>query len=40
AAGQVLPAVSREVLRAGPDVGALRTAAERMRDAVAHLSAR
>jgi orotidine-5'-phosphate decarboxylase len=36
--GQLLPAVSREVLRAGPDVGALRTAAERMRDAVAHLA--
>ena len=35
--GQLLPAVSREVLRAGPDVGALRGAAERMRDAVAYL---
>ncbi|CAN5499494.1 orotidine-5'-phosphate decarboxylase [soil metagenome] len=36
--GQLLPAVSREVLRAGPDVSALRSAAERMRDAVAHLA--
>jgi orotidine-5'-phosphate decarboxylase len=35
--GQLLPAVSREVLRAGPEVGALRTAANRMRDAVAYL---
>jgi orotidine-5'-phosphate decarboxylase len=35
--GQLLPAVSREVLRAGPDAEALRAAAERMRDAVAHL---
>lgn len=35
--GQLLPAVSREVLRAGPDVVALRAAAERMRDAVAYL---
>jgi orotidine-5'-phosphate decarboxylase len=35
--GQLLPAVSREVLGAGPNVGALRAAAERMRDAVAHL---
>ncbi len=35
--GQLLPAVSREVLRAGPDVSALRAAAERMRDAVAYL---
>jgi orotidine-5'-phosphate decarboxylase len=35
--GQLLPAVSREVLRAGPDVTALRSAAERMRDAVAYL---
>jgi orotidine-5'-phosphate decarboxylase len=39
APGQLLPAVSREVLRAGPDVHAVREAAERMRDAVAHLSA-
>ncbi len=35
--GQLLPAVSREVLRAGPDVAALRAAAERIRDAVAYL---
>jgi orotidine-5'-phosphate decarboxylase len=37
-AGQLLPAVSREVLRAGPDVTALRAAGERMRDAVAYLA--
>lgn len=37
-AGQLLPAVSREVLRAGPDISALRKAADRMRDAVAHLA--
>jgi orotidine-5'-phosphate decarboxylase len=37
APGTLLPAVSREVLRAGPDVGAVRAAAERMRDAVAYL---
>lgn len=36
--GQLLPAVSREVLRAGPDVDALRGAAERMRDTVAYLA--
>jgi orotidine-5'-phosphate decarboxylase len=36
--GQLLPAVSREVLRAGPDVAALRAAGERMRDAVAYLA--
>ncbi|VEG54483.1 orotidine-5'-phosphate decarboxylase [Mycolicibacterium aurum] len=36
--GHLLPAVSREVLRAGPDVAALRGAAERMRDAVAYLA--
>lgn len=36
--GQLLPAVSREVLRAGPSLSALRAAAERMRDAVAHLA--
>ncbi|WP_428340196.1 orotidine-5'-phosphate decarboxylase [Mycobacterium sp.] len=36
--GQLLPAVSRDVLRAGPDVTAVRTAAERMRDAVAYLA--
>ena len=34
----LLPAVSREVLRAGPAVGHLRAAAERMRDAVAYLA--
>lgn len=38
APGQLLPAVSRDVLRAGPDVGALRAAGERMRDAVAYLA--
>jgi orotidine-5'-phosphate decarboxylase len=37
APGQLLPAVSREILRAGPDVAALREAAERYRDAVAYL---
>jgi orotidine-5'-phosphate decarboxylase len=36
--GQLLPAVSRDVLRAGPDVTALRAAGERMRDAVAYLA--
>ncbi|MGE2737909.1 orotidine-5'-phosphate decarboxylase [Mycolicibacterium vaccae] len=36
--GQLLPAVSRDVLRSGPDVAALRAAAERMRDAVAYLN--
>lgn len=36
--GQLLPAVSREVLRAGPDVAAVRSAAERIRDQVAHLA--
>lgn len=40
APGTLLPAVSREVLRAGPDVAAVRDAGERMRDAVAHLAAR
>ena len=34
----LLPAVSREVLRAGPDVAALRAAAEKLRDAVAYLA--
>ena len=34
--GQLLPAVSRDVLRAGPDVTAVRAAGERMRDAVAY----
>jgi len=38
AAGQLLPAVSRGVLRAGPDVASLREAGERMRDAVAYLA--
>ncbi|GJF08840.1 orotidine 5'-phosphate decarboxylase [Mycolicibacterium cyprinidarum] len=36
--GQLLPAVSREVLQAGPDVASLRGAAERMRDAVNYLT--
>ena len=36
--GQLLPAVSREVLRAGPDVAAVRAAAQRMRDEVAYLA--
>ena len=31
-----LPAVSREVLRAGPGVAAIRAAGEKMRDAVAY----
>lgn len=39
APGQLLPAVAREVLRAGPSVSDLRAAGERMRDAVAYLSA-
>lgn len=34
----VLPAVSREVLRAGPDVAALRARAAQLRDAVAYLA--
>lgn len=38
APGSVLPAVSREVLRAGPDVAVVRAAGERMRDAVAYLA--
>lgn len=38
APGQLLPAVSREVLRAGPTVAALRIAGERMREAVAYLA--
>jgi orotidine-5'-phosphate decarboxylase len=37
-AGQLLPAVSREVLRAGPDPVAVRAAAERMREAVSYLA--
>jgi orotidine-5'-phosphate decarboxylase len=36
--GQLLPAVSRDVLRAGPDAAAVRAAGERMRDAVAYLA--
>lgn len=36
--GQLLPAVSREVLRAGPAVSELRAAGERIRDAVAYLA--
>lgn len=38
APGSVLPAVSREVLRAGPDVAAVRAAGERLRDSVAYLT--
>jgi orotidine-5'-phosphate decarboxylase len=38
--GQLLPAVAREVLRAGPSVSDLRAASERMLDAVAYLSVR
>ncbi len=38
APGQLLPAVSREVLRAGPAVPALRAAGERMLDAVSYLT--
>ena len=37
--GQLLPAVAREVLRAGPGVAELRAAGERMLDAVAYLEA-
>jgi orotidine-5'-phosphate decarboxylase len=36
--GQLLPAVSRELLRSGPEVAALRAAAERMRDALGYLA--
>ncbi|OBH13594.1 orotidine-5'-phosphate decarboxylase [Mycobacterium sp. E1747] len=39
AAGQLLPAVAREVLRAGPGVAELRASGERMLDAVAYLGA-
>jgi orotidine-5'-phosphate decarboxylase len=39
APGQLLPAVAREVLRAGPSVSDLRAAGERMLDAVAYLGA-
>lgn len=35
---QLWPAVSREVLRAGPDSSAVRAAGERLRDAVAYLA--
>jgi orotidine-5'-phosphate decarboxylase len=38
ASQQLLPAVSREVLRAGPDVSAVRAAAQRMLEAVAYLA--
>ncbi|KAA1249488.1 orotidine-5'-phosphate decarboxylase [Mycobacterium simiae] len=38
--GQLLPAVSREVLRAGPGIAEVRAAGERMLEAVAYLSAR
>jgi orotidine-5'-phosphate decarboxylase len=38
APGQLLPAVSREVLRAGPGVPELRAAGERLREAVAYLA--
>jgi orotidine-5'-phosphate decarboxylase len=38
APGQLLPAVAREVLRAGPSVSELRAAGEQMRDAVAYLA--
>jgi orotidine-5'-phosphate decarboxylase len=36
--GQLLPAVSREVLRAGPGAPELRAAAERLRETVAYLA--
>ena len=36
--GQLLPAVAREVLRAGPSVSDLRAAGQRMLDAVAYLA--
>lgn len=39
ASHQLWPTVSREVLRAGPDVAELRAAGERMLDAVAYLDA-
>jgi orotidine-5'-phosphate decarboxylase len=38
APGQLLPAVAREVLRAGPAIPELRAAGERMLEAVAYLS--
>lgn len=37
APGSLLPAVSREVLRAGPDATALRAQVSRLRDSVAYL---
>jgi orotidine-5'-phosphate decarboxylase len=37
-AGQLLPAVSRDILRAGPDPAAVRGAGERILDAVAYLA--
>lgn len=40
APGQLLPAVSREVLRAGPGVSDLRAAGQRMLDAVGYLVTR
>ena len=40
APGQLLPAVAREVLRAGPGVSELKAAGERMLDAVAYLTTR
>ncbi|BBY66544.1 orotidine-5'-phosphate decarboxylase [Mycolicibacterium helvum] len=36
--GQLLPAVSREVLRAGPDVAAVRAAGEKLLDELAYLA--
>jgi len=36
--GQLLPAVSREILRAGPDFAAVRRAGEKLRDEVAYLA--
>lgn len=36
--GQLIPAVSREVLRAGPAAAAVRAAAQRLRDDVAYLA--
>lgn len=36
--GQLLPAVSREVLRAGPNADAVRAAGEKLRDEVAYLA--
>ncbi|HEX2286234.1 MAG TPA: orotidine 5'-phosphate decarboxylase / HUMPS family protein, partial [Mycobacterium sp.] len=36
--GQLLPAVSRDILHAGPKVAELRAAAEKFRDAVAYLA--